>query len=464
MMLTTTIARTAARSQGLVGPGLNNLARKSLILVFVSMALIGSASLARTQGNEVIILEAEGPVTPAMTGYLQRGLEAAEDSDASVVILLLDTPGGLIGATQDIVQLFRTSTIPIVIYISPRGAQAASAGSIITMAGHAAAMAPETVIGAASPVGENGADLEETIYRKISEDLKATTRNLTAERGPEATSLAEAMIDEGRAVTAEEALQSGLIDLIADDTHDLLQQLEGMEVEVLDSAHTLHTVEATQRPLPATPIEQALFALANPILLGILLTLGVQAILIEISNPGGWVAGLIGVLAIGLALFGLGQLPVNWLGLGLIILSFVLFLMEVKATTHGALALTGTGLLIAGLLVLFNSPATPEFLNISLPAAIGLSALTAVFFFFIMGKALRAQRHQPATGAEGLLGQTGPVRVSFSSPNLKAPYSGTVLITGELWRAESDEELQKGELVIVTGMDGFTLQVKPLSK
>ena len=438
--------------------------RKWLVFALTCCLLLMAVSLARAQSSEVLILEADSPVTPALTGYLERGLRIAEDSEATAVILVLDTPGGLVDATQEIVQLIRSSSVPVVVYVSPRGAQAASAGSIITMAGHAAAMAPETVIGAASPVGDNGVDLEETIYRKISEDLKATARNLTSTRGEEATSLAEAMIEDARAVTAEEALQSGLIDAIASDIPDLLQQLEGITVEVQGSARTLQTADAEQTPLPATVVERVLLALANPLLLGILLTLGVQAILIELSSPGGWVAGVVGVLAIAAALYGLGQLPVNWLGLGLIILSFVLFLMEVKAATHGALALTGTALLLMGLLVLFNTPTTPAFLQLSVPAAIGLSALTALFFFFILTKAIRAQRIQPTTGAEGMLGQTGPVRASFSSPDLKAPYSGTVLVTGELWRAQADEELQIGQVVVVTGIKGFTLYVKPLSK
>lgn len=437
---------------------------KYLIALFVILATIASGSPVLGQTDKVIILEASGPVTPAMAGYLQRGIETAEESDAMAVILLLDTPGGLLDATQDIVQLFRASEVPVVVYVMPRGAQAASAGSIITMAGHVAAMAPETVIGAASPVGENGADLEETIFRKVSEDLKATARNLTAARGADATMLAEAMIDDARAVTAEEAMQSNLIDVIADDVPDLLQQLEGMTVEVNDSSRTLYTAQARQEEVPASLVEQILLALANPLLLGILLTIGVQAILIELSSPGGWVAGLVGVLAIGMALYGLGQLPVNWLGLGLIILAFVLFVMEVKATTHGALAATGTLLLIGGMLVLFNTPATPDFLAISIPAAVALGGVTAVFFLFIVGKALRAQRYQTETGAEGLLGKTGPVRISFSSTTFKAPYSGMVLVAGELWRAQSNDKVQSGEQIIVTGMEGFTLHVERFGK
>ncbi len=438
--------------------------RRFLIGFLAILILVNFGHYVYAQDNEIILLEAEGPVTPAMAGYLERGIRTAEEAGATAVILSLDTPGGLVDTTQEIVQLFRSSAVPIIVYVSPRGAQAASAGSIITMAAHVAAMAPETVIGAASPVGDNGVDLEETLFRKVTEDLKATVRNLTAGRGETATDLAEEMIQDARAVTAEEALEAGLIDIIANDIPDLLQQVDGLTVLVNDQPVTLATASANQRELPANMVEQILFALVNPILLGILLTLGVQAILIELSNPGGWVAGLVGVLAIGLALYGLGQLPVNWLGFGLIIVAFVLFLMEVKAVAHGALAFTGAAILAAGLLVLFNSPGTPDFLTISIPAAIAISLVTALFFLFVLGKAISAQRAQPITGVEGLIGQKGPVRVALTSDDHKAPYSGMVLVTGELWKAQSDEEVNKGEPVIVTAVDGVTLHVNKANK
>ena len=412
--------------------------------------------------NEVLVLETEGAVTPAMAGYFRRGIETAVQEGSSAVLIKLDTPGGLVDTTQEIVQEFRAAPLPIIVYVTPRGAQAASAGSIITMAAHAAAMAPETVIGAASPVGEGGADLEETLLRKVTEDLKATVRNLTAVRGETATRLAEEMIEDARAVTAEEALEAGLIDAVANDVPDLLQQLDGLTVTVNDQPQTLKTANATVRNLPMSSVEEALFLLISPVVLGLLLAIGVQAIFIELSSPGGWVAGLIGVLCIGLALYGMGQLPVNWLGLGLILLAFVLFFMEIKAAAHGALAVTGTIILVAGLLVLFNTPQTPDFIRLSIPAAIGIGMLTASFFLFIIAKVLLSQRRQPATGAEGLIGQHGPVRVPFVSEKLKPPYAGMVLVAGELWRAEADEEIAKGEEVEVTAVNGVTLTVKQL--
>jgi membrane-bound serine protease (ClpP class) len=395
-----------------------------------------------------------------MASYFERGIAEAEASGAEALLIILNTPGGAVDTTQEIVRTFRAAEVPIIVYISPRGAQAASAGSIITVAAHASAMAPETVIGAASPVGEGGADLDETIFRKITEDLTALVRSLTERRGEEVTKLVEEMIVDARAVNAQEALDVGLIDAIAEDVPDLLAQLDGLTVVVDDEQVVLNTAVATAQPFDMNIIEQMLHALSNPLLLGILLTIGVQAILIEMSSPGGWVAGFIGVLCLGLALYGLGQLPANWLGLGLVAVAFVLFVLEVKAPVHGALALAGTATLLAGLLVMFNSPGTPEFARISVSGAVTVSLFTAGFFIFIVTMALRAQSAQPSTGSEGLIGQKGPVRTALTAAAEDATFSGMVLVAGELWRAQADEAIEKGAVVRVTAVDGFTLHVK----
>lgn len=434
--------------------------RKVAVLILGVLLLWLGVWSVQAQEVEVLVLEVEGPVTPAMASYFKRGIAEAEVSGAEALLIVLNTPGGAVDTTQGIVRDFRASRVPIIVYISPRGAQAASAGSIITVAAHASAMAPETVIGAASPVGDGGADLEETIFRKITEDLTALVRSLTARRGEEVTKLVEEMILEARAVNAQEALDVGLIDAIAEDVPDLLVQLDGLTVVVNDEEMVLDTGTATPQPFDMNIIEQVLHALSNPLLLGILLTIGVQAILIEMSSPGGWVAGFIGVVCLGLALYGLGQLPANWFGLGLVAVAFVLFLLEVKAPVHGALALAGTITLLVGLLMLFNSPGTPEFARISVSGAVTVSLFTAGFFIFIVTMALRAQSAPPITGSEGLIGQKGPVRTALTTSAEEGSFSGMVLVAGELWQAQADEAIEKGEVVRVTAVDGFTLHVK----
>lgn len=443
---------------------IRHLRRPWLLLVAILLLVAGSFGLAEAQGNQVLVAEIEGPVTPAMASYFDRVIEEAEGTNATAALILLNTPGGGVDVTLEIVQSFRNANVPVIVYVGPPGAQAASAGSIIVAAAHAAGMAPETVIGAASPVDGSGADIGEVLYQKLTEDLKATMRNLTEHRGEEAVDLAEAMIEEARAVTSKEALDANFIDVVAEDVDDLLEQLDGRTVEINGQEITLETAGASQEPFDQNPIEQLLHALSNPLLIGILLTIGVQAILIEISNPGGWVAGFIGVLCLGMGLYGLGTLPANWLGLGLIVIAFVLFLLEIKTPTFGLLAVAGVITFLVGLLVLFNSPGTPDFARISITSAIGITIFTSAFFIFLVAKALQAQRRQPITGTEGLVSMLGSVRTELTATSTDPEFTeGTVLVNGEIWRAVSDEEIASGEQVVVKGVDGFTLRVKKIS-
>jgi membrane-bound serine protease (ClpP class) len=434
--------------------------RQTLLLLALFFLFSGAISALAQAARPVLLLEVTGPVTPAMASYFDRGIRAAERQEAEAVLIQIDTPGGSVDTTQKIVQSFRSANVPVIVYVAPRGAQAASAGSILTIAAHAAGMAPETVIGAASPVGQDGADLGETIFRKITEDLKASIRSLAERRGPEAVALAEAMIDEARAVNANEALAIGLIDAVADDVPDLLRQLDGLTVIVSNQPVTLRTADAPIQPYRMNLVEVILHALSNPVLVGLLLAIGVQAILIEISNPGGWVPGFIGVVFLALAFYGLGQLPANWFGLGLIIIAFVLFLLEVNTPVNGALALTGVVTLFVGFMVLFNSPGTPEFARISIFSAIMLTLPTAAFFLFLAYMVARSQRRKPVTGTQGLVGQLGPVREAIVLPPGGVRPMGMVFVQGELWRAEADEPIAEGEEVEVTAVKGFTLHVK----
>lgn len=440
--------------------------RSAPILCLVLLAALAAlffvsphGALAQESEREVLLLEAEGPVTPAMFSYLERGVGAGEERSVPVLIIL-NTPGGSVDITQQIIRLFRNAQVPVLIFVAPAGAQAASAGSLITLAAHASGMAPETVIGAASPVGGEGQDIEETLYRKVVEDLKATVRGLAERRGEEAVTLAEEMIEDARAVNAREALLAGLIDAVSPDVPSFLEAVDGLTVALGEEEWTLETAGATTTTFEMSFVEGALHAVSNPLLISILLPLGITALMVEIRSPGGWVAGFFGVVAVGLAFYGLGQLPVNWLGLGLIAVAFVLFLLEVNAPGVGALALAGAGSLLAGLLLLFNSPASPEFVRLSIPAAVTIAVTTAAIFLFIIGMAVRAQRQQPSTGREGLIGMTGRVRKTLvPAPSGPVRYTGSVLVHGELWRAESAEALEREEEVVVTGVDGFTLHV-----
>jgi membrane-bound serine protease (ClpP class) len=405
----------------------------------------------------VLLLEVSGPLTPAMAEYLDRGIALAEREAAEVVIFQLDTPGGAVDLMNRMVRSIRGSRVPVVVYVAPRGAIAGSAGTVITVAGHVAAMAPETAIGAASPVGAQGEDLGETIEAKTKQMLKATIRSLASRRGEEAVALAEATIEAATAASAQEALDVGLIDIIAEDMDSLLRQLDGMGIDTVDGIRWLQTDGVEARELPQSGIEKLLQALTNPNIVFILLTVGVQAVLIELSSPGGWVAGFIGVICLALGAYGLGVLPVNWIGMIFLVTAFVLFLLEVKAPTHGALTAAGLVSFILGALVLFNSPGTPSFQRVSIPLVLGASVVTAGLFLVVVTFAIRAQRRPIQVGAEALVGRIGVARTKLNP-------AGMVHVAGELWSAEIEsgvEKVNQGSRVKVTSVDGLRLRVRP---
>jgi len=413
---------------------------------------------AQTERPQVLVMEIEGPLTPTWTEYLERGLETAERREVDFIVFQINTPGGSTDLMQSMVEMMRGSVTPIVVYVAPRGAMAGSAGTVITLAGHASAMAPETIIGAASPVGSQGEDLESTIETKLKEAIRAQVRTLAANRPPEAIELAEATIEEAKAVSAEEALEIGLIDFIAKDIHDLLSQLDGFTVETEAGEITLDTVDAEISTMELSFIEELLAMLTNPNIVFILLSIGVQAILIELSSPGGWVAGFIGVVALSLAAYGLGVLPVNWFGLIFLATAFVLFVLDLKAPTHGALTVAGIGSLIVGALVLFNSPATPEFQRVSVPLVVVTSLLTGGVFAIALTFALRAQKTPIRMGQESLIGRVGTVK-----QEIPAFGAGQVQLASELWTAElaeGTETIPKGERVEVVAVQGIRLKVR----
>jgi membrane-bound serine protease (ClpP class) len=308
-------------------------------------------------------------------------------------------------------------------------------------------------------VGGQGEDLEETLESKLKESLRATIRSLMEGRPPAAIALAEDTIENAIAVTATEALEIGMIDILAEDLDNLLVQLDGRTIETAAGTKTLNTANAVITPFPQSIIEQFLQTLTNPNIVFLLLTLGVQAILIELGSPGGWVPGFIGVVALSLATYGLGILPVNYFGLIFLITAFVLFALEVKAPTKGALTAAGIGSFIVGSLVLFNSPATPNFGRVSIPLVIGTSLISAVLVGAIVTLAVRAQKRPIRTGHESLIGQQGFARSDLTP-------RGSVRVGGELWSAElveGQETVKKGGRVEVVEVDGVHLRVKAVS-
>lgn len=428
----------------------------ALAAVLALLALLGGAArgAAAQSGGGALVLSITGPLTPVHNLYLARGLALAVNDNFQVVILQLNTPGGQIDLMDKLVAQIRASAVPVVVFVSPRGATAGSAGTLITLAGHAAAMAPETVIGAASPVGGDGEDIYTTLETKIKEDLKAHVRALTAGRPPEATALAESMIEDATAVTGEEAYAVGLVDFLAADVPDLLRQLDGRTLTTLDGRpHALATAGVAPTTAGLSLVEQLLDVLNNANVVFVLLALGALLVVTELSSPGGWVAGFLGVVCLILAFYGLGVLPVNWFGLLFIGLAFVLFVLEVNSPTHGALAAAGVGSLILGALVLFNSPGSPSFFRVNVPLVVVTALGLAVAVVALMTFGLRAQRRPVMDAVKSLVGQVGEVRTPDS-----------IYVAGEMWSAEPAEGeppgLQPGQKVVVAAIKGLRLLVR----
>jgi len=432
-----------------------------LITLWIITIIFLIAAPAHAQENDsVLVLTLDGPITPAMTEYLSRGITIAENRSAEAIIIQLNTPGGSIEHMQNIVETIRASSVPVIVYVAPRGAIAGSAGTVITLAGHLSAMAPETAIGAASPVGSQGEDLGETIEAKAKEIIKAQIRSLASHRGEEAIEFAEETVESAKAATAEEALAVGMVDFIAEDTAELLQQIDGVTVQTTTGERTLNTANAIPQYLKLNLIEQLLQMLTNPNIVFLLLTIGVQAILIELNNPGGWVPGFVGAVCLALATYGLGVLPVNWFGIVFLIISFVLFVLDIKAPTHGALTAAGIGSLIASALILFNSPGTPQFQRVSVWLVVIVSIFTGGIFAIVMAFALRARNVPIRTGRESLVGRVGIARSAISQRE-----EGQVQVGGELWSAylaPGTEPISQGEKIEIVATQGIRLQVRKL--
>lgn len=422
--------------------------------VMLAMLVIAGLRPAAAQGRQAVVLTLDGPLTPAQAAYLERALNQAQGSQTEVVILQLNTPGGDITLMQKMVALIRSSQVPVVVFVTPRGALAGSAGTIVTLAGDAAAMAPETVIGAASPVGSQGQDLATTEQTKLKQALEAEVRTLAAQRSPKAIALAQDAIETAKAATAAEAYSAGLVDFLAVDVDDLLHQLNGYSLSMNGQRRSLNTAGLEVVPVNMNVVESVLDFLTNPNVVFLLLAVGAQALLIELSSPGRWVAGVIGAVSLSLAFYGLGVLPVNWFGLIFIGLAFVLFILEVHATAHGALAATGTASLVVGALVLFNSPNSPDFFRVSVPLVLVTSLLIALAFVVLLTFALRAQRRPVAVGIQNLVGREGEMRTPES-----------IQLAGELWTAApadgGNAKLEPGQRVVVAAIQGLKLLVRP---
>jgi membrane-bound serine protease (ClpP class) len=429
------------------------------LLLGLLLSLAGPITAAPQQQNDarvIYVLTFEGAVTPVLQRYIDDSIAAAVENPAvEAIVLQLDTPGGSVDVTKSITQNMLASPVPIIVYVAPAGAHAGSAGTFITLAGHVAAMAPGSSIGAASPVGAAGEDVGETMEAKIVNILSADIENLAARRGEEAVEWAIAAVQEAAAATADRALEIGVIDFVATDLSELLEQVDGFEVTVRGEPQTLNTEDAVVEVRELSWIQEFLNFIANPTIATLLLTLGSAGLLAEIWNPGTWIPGTIGLVCLLLGLYALGQLDANFAGLGLIALAMILFVAEVFTPTFGALTAGGIVAFVLGAALLFDSPGVA----VPWPAIIALAVGMGAFTFFAGTKGLAAQRSPAKTGGEGMVGQIGTAKTAF-----QAGERGSVYVYGEWWNAQLENgSVQAGERVQVVGRDGYTLTVRRLA-
>ena len=433
-----------------------SIARKVHVLVSLACVLLGLLLAVAPAGAQVSgkasVLDVKGAITPVVLGYVKRGLAQAQSQAASIVVIQLDTPGGSVEIMKQLTDEMVRSPVPIVVWVGPEGARAASAGTFVALAAHVAAMAPGTTIGAASVVSMQGEEVDETSKAKITNDLAARIRNYTQRRGETAMKWAESAVREAVASTADEVLALGVIDLVAPTIPELLAKIDGMKVTVAGVETVLQTKDLPVQRLPMTLPENILHTITDPNIAFILLTLGLNGLLFELSSPGGYAAGVVGGICLVLALYALGVLSVNYAGILFIVLAFILFIVDIKAATHGILTVGGIASFVFGSLILFNSP----IYSVSRPLVFSVAFGTGAFFAFAVSKALLAQRKRATTGREALVGKRAIVRAALNP-------DGMVLLTGELWKARTEEgPIPEGATVEVIGMDGFTVLVRKL--
>jgi membrane-bound serine protease (ClpP class) len=416
---------------------------------------VGFAQAPASERPRIVVAELDGIIHPVSAEYITGVIDQADTSGADAVVLILRTPGGLLDSTQTIVSRMITSRAPVVVFVGPAGARAASAGFIITIAADVDVMAPGTHIGAAHPVSGSGEQMDEVTSKKAASDAAAYVRSLAEARGRNVPLAAEAVL-ESRAFTDREALQSSppLIDFIAKDLDDLLRQLDGRTVKRFDGRTTmLETTNAEIVRVDMTRRQRFLSAIAHPQIAYLLLTLGMLGLTIELWNPGAIVPGVVGGLSLLLAFFALQILPVNTTGLLLILFGIGLLILELKVPSFGILGIGGTvSLLIGSIMMTRQTPGVTVSLAVIVPAVLAVAAIV----LFLGRLALVAQARPPTTGVEGMLGSEGWTRVPLSPDS-----PGQVDIHGEIWRAYSHEPVPAGAKIRVIEVNGLTLVVEP---
>jgi membrane-bound serine protease (ClpP class) len=417
---------------------------------FIAAMIFGTGTL-RAADAPVSRIEIAGAIGPATAAYVERATKQAADAGAQCLIIEIDTPGGLLESTKQIVQTFYRSRVPVVVFVAPAGANAGSAGCFITLAADIAAMAPNTSIGAAHPVelGGLGAEKSDDVMVKKVENFAVSYIEAIADRRHRNVEWAKSAVRDSASITGEKALELKVIDLIARDVPDLLRQLDGREI----GSRVLHTRNAAVVAIPMLARERVFQMLWRPEVMFVLMLIAIYGIIGELSSPGAILPGVAGAIALILALYMGAVLPINIAGVALIVLAVALFVIDVFAPTHGVLTAGGIVAFFLGSLLLFDG-AGPAF-RLSLGMIIPGTVLTAAFFVAIVTAGLRAQRLPVRAGGEAMIGRSVPALTRVTAE------AGKVFVEGEYWNARSDIPVEPGGTVEIVGMHGLTLDVKP---
>ncbi|RMG58432.1 MAG: nodulation protein NfeD [Deltaproteobacteria bacterium] len=431
--------------------------RGLIALVFLLVAILLPGLTAQGKApfeRDVYVITISSSINPAVSDFIITTIQRAEEENAGALVIQLDTPGGLDRSMRDIIKAILSARVPVIVYVAPPGARAASAGVLITLASDIAAMAPGTNIGAAHPVAVGGGKMDETMAEKIANDAAAYARSIAEKRGRNAE-WAEEAVRKSVSLTEKEALEKNVIDLIAADLSDLLDKVHGLKVEKDGAVYVLETRGAAVRFVKMGLRHRILNALSDPNVAYILLMIGIYGIFFELSNPGAIFPGVVGGICLILGFYALQTLSVNYAGFLLILLALVLFILEIKVQSYGMLTLGGIISLFLGSVMLFK--ARDPYLRISLKTIIPMIVLSALFFGAVIFLAVRAQRQKPKTGFEGIIGQVGIAQTDIDG-------RGKVFVSGEIWDAFSERPVRKGQEVVVTGKEGFRLKIKPLDE
>ena len=427
---------------------INNM--KTRILVVLIFSLFYCSVFSYAQASKVDVVTIDGIIDPVDAEFLTKTIQNATSAGAECLIIQLDTPGGLDLAMRTIIKEMMRAEIPVIVYVSPGGARAASAGALITIAAHIAAMAPGTNIGAATPVALGGGKMEDDMAAKVKNDAAAYAESLATKRNRNKEWAIKA-VRESVSITENEALKIKVIDLIAANINDLLSQIDGREVKTEAGVKVLNTKDSTVNYIEMGLREKILNTLSNPNIAYILFLVGLLGLYFELSNPGAIFPGIVGGICLILAFFAFQTLPINYAGILLIILAVILFILEIKVTSFGMLTVGGIITLTLGSLMLFDSPL--PFMRVSYDVLIPVVVITSACFILVISLAIRAYSKKPATGKEGLVGEIGISKSSIDP-------SGKVFIHGEYWDAISDEAIPEETRVQVTEVNNIELKVK----